>query len=44
MELETEELTQRAIAEVNLVRSQWYKDFNRDRQKLRNEIRARLTE
>ena len=41
---EKEELTQTAIAEVNLRRSQWYKDFERDRHKLTHEIRNRLTQ
>ena len=39
---EKERLTQAAIAEVNLLRSQWYQDFNRDRQKFAREIRDRL--
>ena len=41
---EKDKLTETAIAEVNLMRSQWYKDFERDRHKLRNEIRDRLTQ
>jgi len=41
---EQEELTQTAIAEVNLRRSQWYKDFERDRHKLSHEIRDRLSQ
>lgn len=41
---EKEKLTQTAIAEVNLRRSQWYKDFERDRHKLTHEIRDRLSQ
>lgn len=41
--LEKERLTQSAIAEVDLMRSQWYEDFDRDRQKLASEIRDRLS-
>ncbi|MEO0924605.1 MAG: ATP F0F1 synthase subunit beta [Cyanobacteria bacterium J06643_13] len=44
VELEKEELTQSAIAEVNAMRSQWYKDFERDRRKLTHEIRDRLSQ
>ena len=43
VELEKERLTQSAISEVNEMRSQWYKDFERDRQKLVKEIRDRLS-
>ncbi len=43
VELEKERLTQSAIAEVNVMRSQWYQDFERDRQKLEKEIRDRLS-
>ncbi len=43
VELEKQRLTQSAIAEVNAMRSQWYQDFDRDRQKLANEIRDRLS-
>lgn len=43
VELEKEKLTQSAIAEVNGIRSQWYRDFERDRQKLTREIRDRLS-
>lgn len=43
VELEKQRLTQSAIAEVNVLRSQWYKDFDRDRQKLASEIRDRLS-
>jgi len=41
---EKEELTQAAIAEVSLMRSQWYKDFERDRHQLTHEIRDRLSQ
>lgn len=43
VELEKEQLTENAIAEINLLRSQWYQDFERDRQKLASEIRDRLS-
>ncbi|MBE9047726.1 ATP F0F1 synthase subunit beta [Pleurocapsales cyanobacterium LEGE 10410] len=43
VELEQQELTQTAIAEVNLRRSQWYQDFEQDRQKLSDTIRDRLS-
>ena len=44
VELAKEELTQSAIAEVNSMRSQWYKDFERDRHQLTQEIRDRLSQ
>lgn len=43
VKLEKERLTENAIAEINLLRSQWYRDFDRDRQKLSREIRDRLS-
>lgn len=43
VELEKEQLTENAIAEVNLLRSQWYQDFERDRRKLTHDIRDRLS-
>jgi F-type H+-transporting ATPase subunit b len=43
VELEKERLTQSAIAEVDVMRSQWYQGFERDRQKLVKEIRDRLS-
>jgi F-type H+-transporting ATPase subunit b len=43
VELEKESLTQSALSEVDAMRSQWYKDFERDRQKLVKEIRDRLS-
>ena len=42
-ELEKERLTQSAVAEVDLMRSQWYQNFERDRIKLVKEIRDRLS-
>lgn len=44
VDLKKEELTQIAIADINLVRSQWYRDFESDRLQLSGEIRDRLTE
>ena len=43
VELEKERLTESAIAEVNVLRAQWYQDFDRDRQKLAREVRDRLS-
>ncbi|MEM7759181.1 MAG: ATP F0F1 synthase subunit beta, partial [Cyanobacteria bacterium P01_A01_bin.40] len=44
VESEKERLTQNAIAEVNTLRSQWHQDFERDRHKLSNKIRALLSQ
>ena len=38
-----EELTQTAILDVEQMRSQWYRDFERDRQQLNHKIRDDLT-
>ena len=43
VELEKERLTESAIAEVDVLRAQWYQDFDRDRQKLAREVRDRLS-
>ena len=44
VEQEKEKLTQQAQAEVNLARSQWYENFEQDRQKFTRELRDRLSE
>ncbi len=41
---EKEILTQQAQAEVELARSQWYENFEQDRQKFTRELRDRLSE
>ena len=43
VESKKEELTQTAILDVEQMRSQWYRDFERDRQKLTQKIRKDLT-
>lgn len=43
VEQEKAQLTKQARYEVNILRSQWYKDFERDRQQLTLEIRNLLT-
>lgn len=43
VESKKEELTQTAILDVEQMRSQWYRDFERDRQQLTNKIRKDLT-
>ena len=44
VEQEKEKLTQQAQAEVNLARSQWYENFEQDRQKFTRELRDRLSQ
>lgn len=44
VELEKEDLTQTAIADVSLMRAQWYKSLEQDRRKSINKIRTRLTQ
>ncbi len=44
VEQEKEKLTQQARAEVNLARSQWYENFEQDRQKFTRQLRDRLSE
>ncbi len=44
VEQKKEKLTQQAQAEVNLVRSQWYENFEQDRQKFTRQLRDRLSE
>ncbi|MEM8829313.1 MAG: ATP F0F1 synthase subunit beta [Cyanobacteria bacterium P01_G01_bin.19] len=43
VESKKEELTQTAILDVEQMRSQWYRDFERDRQQLNHKIRDDLT-
>ena len=43
VEQEKANLTQQALAEVNRVRSQWYKTLEQDRHKFIRELRARLS-
>ena len=44
VEQEKDQLTQQAQAEVNLARSQWYDNFEQDRQKFTRQLRDRLSE
>lgn len=43
VESKKEELTQAAVLDVEQMRSQWYQNFERDRQQLTNKIRKDLT-